>query len=199
MPDEPARPRVLPLDPREDAGPPGLDEMLVEAGRGDEAAFAQVYQRLAPSVFGLAKRVVRDPALAEDVSQEVFASVWRLATRYDPGKGSAQTWVLTLTHRRAVDLVRSDEAASRRESHTAAYDTPFDTVHEQAATRIEREQVRRCLSALTDVQREVVMLAYYGGHTYAEVSALLQANLSTVKTRMRDGLVRLRDCLGGNR
>jgi RNA polymerase sigma-70 factor, ECF subfamily len=158
-----------------------------------------VYQRLAPSVFGLAKRVVRDPALAEDVSQEVFASVWRLATRYDPGKGSAQTWVLTLTHRRAVDLVRSDEAASRRESHTAAYDTPFDTVHEQAATRIEREQVRRCLSALTDVQREVVMLAYYGGHTYAEVSALLQANLSTVKTRMRDGLVRLRDCLGGNR
>jgi RNA polymerase sigma-70 factor, ECF subfamily len=199
MPDEPARPRVLPLDTREDAGPPGLDEMLVEAGRGDEAAFAQVYQRLAPSVFGLAKRVVRDPALAEDVSQEVFASVWRLATRYDPGKGSAQTWVLTLTHRRAVDLVRSDEAASRRESHTAAYDTPFDTVHEQAATRIEREQVRRCLSALTDVQREVVMLAYYGGHTYAEVSALLQANLSTVKTRMRDGLVRLRDCLGGNR
>jgi RNA polymerase sigma-70 factor (ECF subfamily) len=199
MPDEPARPRVLPLDTREDAGPPGLDEMRVEAGRGDEAAFAQVYQRLAPSVFGLAKRVVRDPALAEDVSQEVFASVWRLATRYDPEKGSAQTWVLTLTHRRAVDLVRSDEAASRRESHTAAYDTPFDTVHEQAATRIEREQVRRCLSALTDVQREVVMLAYYGGHTYAEVSALLQANLSTVKTRMRDGLVRLRDCLGGNR
>jgi RNA polymerase sigma-70 factor, ECF subfamily len=199
MPDEPARPRVLPLDTREDAGPPGLDEALVENGRGEEAAFAQVYQRLAPSVFGLAKRVVRDPALAEDVSQEVFASVWRLATRYDPGKGSAQTWVLTLTHRRAVDLVRSDEAASRRESHTAAYDTPFDTVHEQAATRIEREQVRRCLSALTDVQREVVMLAYYGGHTYAEVSALLQANLSTVKTRMRDGLVRLRDCLGGNR
>jgi RNA polymerase sigma-70 factor, ECF subfamily len=199
MPDEPARPRVLPLDTREDAGPPGLDEMLVEDGGGEKAAFSQVYQRLAPSVFGLAKRVVRDPALAEDVSQEVFASVWRLATRYDPGKGSAQTWVLTLTHRRAVDLVRSDEAASRRESHTAAYDTPFDTVHEQAATRIEREQVRRCLSALTDVQREVVMLAYYGGHTYAEVSALLQANLSTVKTRMRDGLVRLRDCLGGNR
>jgi RNA polymerase sigma-70 factor, ECF subfamily len=199
MPDEPARPRVLPLDTREDSGPPVLAEVFVEPGRGDEAAFAQVYQRLAPSVFGLAKRVVRDPALAEDVSQEVFASVWRLATRYDPGKGSAQTWVLTLTHRRAVDLVRSDEAASRRESHTAAYDTPFDTVHEQAATRIEREQVRRCLSALTDVQREVVMLAYYGGHTYAEVSALLQANLSTVKTRMRDGLVRLRDCLGGNR
>jgi RNA polymerase sigma-70 factor (ECF subfamily) len=199
MPDEPARPRVLPDETEEGAGPPGLDDLLVAAGRGDESAFGHVYHRLAPSVFGLAKRVVRDPALAEDVSQEVFASVWRQATRYDPAKGSAQTWVLTLTHRRAVDVVRSDEAASRREIDNATHDTPFDVVHEQATTRIEREQVRRCLSALTEVQREVVMLAYYGGHTYAEVSALLQANLSTVKTRMRDGLVRLRDCLGGNR
>jgi RNA polymerase sigma-70 factor, ECF subfamily len=199
MPDEPARPYVLSGGTREDEGPPGLDDLLVAAGRGDEAAFAEVYHRLAPSVFGLARRVVRDPTLAEDVSQDVFASVWRQATRYDPAKGSAKTWVLTLTHRRAVDVVRSDEAASRRDNGTATHDTPFDTVHEQAATQIEREQVRRCLSALTEVQREVVMLAYYGGHTYAEVSSLLQANLSTVKTRMRDGLVRLRDCLGGKR
>jgi len=199
MPEEPARPRLLPVQTPEDAARPRLDDMLVAAGRGDEASFAQLYQRLAPSVFGLAKRVVRDPALAEDVSQDVFASVWRLATRYDPEKGSAQTWVLTLTHRRAVDVVRSDQAASRRESAHATHDTPFDTVHEQAATRIEREQVRRCLGALTDVQREAVLLAYYGGHTYAEVSALLHANLSTVKTRMRDGLVRLRDCLGVDR
>jgi len=199
MPEEPARPHVLPVQTREDGGLPGLEDLLVAAGRGDEAAFAEVYDRLAPSVFGLARRVVRDPVLAEDVSQDVFASVWRQAARYDPAKGSAQTWVLTLTHRRAVDVVRSDEAASRREHRTATHDTPFDAVHEQAATRIEREQVRRCLTALTEVQREVVMLAYYGGHTYAEVSALLQANLSTVKTRMRDGLVRLRDCLGGQR
>ena len=166
MPEEPARPRVLPVQTREDSGLPGLDDLLVAAGRGDEAAFAEVYDRLVPMVFGLARRVVRDRTLAEDVSQDVF--------------------------------VRSDEAASRREHNTATHDTPFDAVHEQAATHIEREQVRRCLSALTEVQREVVMLAYYRGHTYAEVSALLQANLSTVKTRKRDGLVRLRDCLGGN-
>ena len=180
MPEEPARPRVLPVQTREDSGLPGLDDLLVAAGRGDEAAFAEVYDRLVPMVFGLARRVVRDRTLAEDVSQDVFASVWRQANRYDPAKGSAQTWVLTLAHRRAVDVVRSDEAASRREHNTATHDTPFDAVHEQAATHIEREQVRRCLSALTEVQREVVMLAYYRGHTYAEVSALLQANLSTV-------------------
>jgi RNA polymerase sigma-70 factor, ECF subfamily len=199
MADEPARPHVLPVETRADGGPPGLDDLLVVAGRGDEAAFAKLYQRLSPSVFGLAKRVVRDPVLAEDVCQDVFASVWHLATRYDPARGSARTWVLTLTHRRAVDVVRSDQAASRREHDTATHDPPFDSVHEQAARRLEREQVRRCLASLTDVQREAVMLAYYGGHTYAEVSALLQANLSTVKTRMRDGLIRLRDCLGGPR
>jgi RNA polymerase sigma-70 factor, ECF subfamily len=199
MPDEPARRHVHPVGAWEAPAPSGLDDLLVAAGRGDEAAFGQLYYRLSPAVFGLAKRVVRDPTLAEDVCQDVFASVWRLATRYDPAKGSAQTWVLTLTHRRAVDVVRSDEAASRRETDTLTHEPPFDSVHEQAATRIEREQVRRCLGVLTEVQREVVLLAYYRGHTYAEVSALLQTNLSTIKTRMRDGLVRLRDCLGGRR
>jgi RNA polymerase sigma-70 factor (ECF subfamily) len=178
------------------AAPPPLDELLLATARGDETALAQVYDALSPAVYGLARRVVRDPARAEEVTQDVFLSVWRFATRFDPAKGSARTWVLTLTHRRAVDVVRADAAASRREQQVAAYDTPFDTVLEEAATRIQGEQVRNCLDTLTDLQRESVLLAYYGGYTYREVSMLLDARLPTVKTRMRDGLIRLRDCLG---
>jgi RNA polymerase sigma-70 factor, ECF subfamily len=178
------------------AAQPPLDELLLATARGDETALAQVYDALSPAVYGLARRVVRDPARAEEVTQDVFLSVWRFATRFDPAKGSARTWVLTLTHRRAVDVVRADAAASRREQQVAAYDTPFDTVLEEAATRIQGEQVRNCLDTLTDLQRESVLLAYYGGYTYREVSMLLDARLPTVKTRMRDGLIRLRDCLG---
>lgn len=177
----------------------GLDDALVAAGRGDEAAFAHVYDALAPAVYGLARRVVRDPARAEEITQEVFVSVWRFATRFDPAQGSARTWTMTLTHRRAVDVVRSEEAASRRENRTATHETPFDTVADQAGANLEGERVRRCLASLTDLQREAVTMAYYGGYTYPEVSTLLKVNLSTIKTRMRDGLIRLRDCLGGGR
>ncbi len=175
---------------------PGLDDLLLAAARGDEAALGRLYDALAPAVYGLARRVIRDPARAEEITQDVFLSVWRFATRFDPDKGSAQTWVMTLTHRRAVDVVRSEEAARSRETRAAVHETPFDSVQEQAVTRIEGEQVRRCLGTLTELQREAVAMAYYGGYTYPEVSSLLKVNLSTVKTRMRDGLIRLRDCVG---
>jgi RNA polymerase sigma-70 factor, ECF subfamily len=181
------------------AGRGELDQLLVSASRGDEQALADLYDALGPAVFGLAKRVVRDPARAEEIAQDVFVSVWRFATRFDPAKGSARTWVLTLTHRRAVDVVRSEEASTRREQAAAAQEPAYDSVQEQATERLEAQQVRRCLGSLTDLQREAVTLAYYGGYTYPEVSSLLQVNLSTVKTRMRDGLIRLRDCLGGHR
>lgn len=176
---------------------PTADELLQATARGDETALADLYDQLAPAVYGLAKRVIRDPSRAEEITQDVFLSVWRFATRFDPAKGSARTWVLTLTHRRAVDIVRSDAAASRREQRVAAtQDTPYDTVLEEASNRLQGEQVRECLDTLTDLQRESVLLAYYGGFTYPEVSALLDVKLPTVKTRMRDGLIRLRDCLG---
>ena len=176
---------------------PTADELLQATARGDETALAELYDQLAPAVYGLAKRVIRDPSRAEEITQDVFLSVWRFATRFDPAKGSARTWVLTLTHRRAVDVVRSDAAASRREQRVAAtQDTPYDTVLEEASNRLRGEQVRECLDTLTDLQRESVLLAYYGGYTYPEVSALLDVKLPTVKTRMRDGLIRLRDCLG---
>lgn len=198
MPSERSR-RLGVVSGTQGAGRPSVDDLLIATGKGDEAALGQVYDALAPAVFGLAKRVVRDPARAEEITQDVFLSVWRFATRFDPEKGSAQTWVMTLTHRRAVDVVRAEEASSRRETRAATHDTPFDSVQEQVATRIEGEQVRGCLGTLTDLQREAVTLAYYGGYTYPEVSTLLKVNLSTIKTRMRDGLIRLRDCLGGHR
>lgn len=174
-----------------------LSDLLVKTSRGDEQAFATLYDRVAGVVLGLARRVVRDPARAEEISQEVFVQVWQSAHRYDPAKGSAKTWILTLTHRRAVDAVRRDQSASDRE---ARYDwtggADYDVVEAEVTTRLEHEQVRRCLGALTDLQREAVTMAYYRGYTYAQVATLLKANPATVKTRMRDGLIRLRDCLG---
>jgi RNA polymerase sigma-70 factor (ECF subfamily) len=108
------------------------------------------------------------------------------------------TWALTLAHRRAVDRVRHAQAAAEREDRVAAesIDRDYDVVAEAVTANLEREQVRRCLGSLTTLQRESVVLAYYGGHTYVEVAELLSSPLGTVKTRLRDGLIRLRDCLG---
>ena len=198
MSEEPARRLGVVRDARP-GGRTHLDELLLATGRGDERALGELYDALAPAVFGLAKRVVRDPARAEEIAQDVFVSVWRFATRFDPAKGSARTWVMTLTHRRAVDVVRSEEASARREQEAASDEPPYDSVQEQATSRLEAQQVRNCLGDLTDLQREAVTLAYYGGYTYPEVASLLQQKLSTVKTRMRDGLIRLRDCMGGLR
>jgi len=165
--------------------------------RGDQEAFTGVYERTSAAVYGLARRVVRDPARAEEVAQEVFLQVWQGATRFDTERGSAKTWILTLAHRRAVDAVRRDQASRDRDNRYDWTSGPdFDSVQEEVGTRFEHQQVRRCLQTLTDLQREAVTLAYFGGYTYAEVATLLDAKPATVKTRMRDGLIRLRDCLG---
>lgn len=187
-------------DPAGDA--PGeaqtLERLLTRVARGDATAFPPLYDALAGRVYGLVRQVVRDPAQSEEVTQEAMLDIWRTATRYDPSRASVVTWALTIGHRRAVDRVRAEESAGARDDRYAA-DTAapaYDEVSEGAITRVEAEQVRRCLSALTELQRESVTLAYYGGHSYREVAQLLDANLSTVKARMRDGLIRLRDCLG---
>ncbi|MEV0453561.1 ECF RNA polymerase sigma factor SigK [Catellatospora methionotrophica] len=183
-----------------DLAPPADAESLLRAvARGDEAAFTRLYELVAPRVYGLARRVVRDPAQAEEVAQEALVEVWRTASRFDPARGSATAWVFTITHRRAVDRVRSEQAALDRVQRMApeATQTPADEVVEQATARVQRQQVRRCIkTTLTDLQREAITLAYYGGYTYQQVAQLLGAGLPTVKTRMRDGLIRLRDCLG---
>jgi RNA polymerase sigma-70 factor (ECF subfamily) len=175
---------------------PDLNDLLHRVARGDEAAFGALYDHLAPRVFGLAKRILRDPAQAEEVAQEALVEVWRLAGRFDPQQSSAASWVLTITHRRAVDRVRAEQASAERVRRVATAEVPFDEVVEAATSRLEQQQVRRCLKSLTDLQREAITLAYYGGHTYREVAQLLDTGLPTIKTRMRDGLIRLRDCLG---
>ncbi|OEV04172.1 sigma-70 family RNA polymerase sigma factor [Streptomyces oceani] len=177
---------------------PGLDGLLERVARGDQEAFAAVYDIVAEPLFGLVRGVLRDPAQSEEVAQEVLVEVWRSAPRFRPERGSAMSWVMTLAHRRAVDRVRSAQAASDREHRAALLDQApaFDDVTEQVEARLEREQVRRCMRTLTEVQRQSITLAYYRGLTYREVAELLTLPLGTVKTRLRDGLIRLRDCLG---
>lgn len=179
-------------------GPPGarLGRLLWLVARGDEDAFRQVYDEAAGPVLGTVRRVVRDPAQSEEVMQEVLLEVWRTAARYDPQAGSAVAWIMTMAHRRAVDRVRSEDSAARRELRAAVATIEFDEVTDAVEASLDRERVRHCLAALTELQREAVTLAYYQGYTYREVAGLLGVAVGTVKTRMRDGLIRLRDCLG---
>ena len=175
-----------------------VDDLVVMVGRGDAPAFEVLYDRVANSVFGVIRRVLRDPAQSEEVTQEVLVEVWRTATRFDADRGSATTWIHTMAHRRAIDRVRSAQASHDRDERVARRDhvPAFDEVAERVETRLEQEQVRRCLEHLTTLQRESVTLAYYSGYTYREVAEVLDVPLGTVKTRMRDGLIRLRDCMG---
>ncbi|MFF8882798.1 sigma-70 family RNA polymerase sigma factor [Streptomyces flaveolus] len=177
---------------------PDLQNLLHEVALGDQDAFAAVYDAVAGSVLGVARAVLRDQAQSEEVAQEVLVEVWRTAPRYRPERGTAINWILTLAHRRAVDRVRSVEAAAARDTKAALLDQQpaYDEVTEQVESRLEQEQVRRCLRTLTELQRQSVTLAYYRGLTYREVAEALALPLGTVKTRLRDGLIRLRDCLG---
>jgi RNA polymerase sigma-70 factor, ECF subfamily len=173
-------------------------DLLREVAKGDEKAFGRLYELVAPRVYGLIRRVLRDPAQTEEVAQEVMVEVWRTAARFDGSRGSATSWIFTIAHRRAVDRVRSEQSAADRvmKVGVAQVEIPHDEVVDEVTGRLERQQVRRCLDDLTGLQRQAVTLAYYQGHTYREVAELLSTSLPTIKTRMRDGLIRLRDCLG---
>ncbi|NJP99136.1 sigma-70 family RNA polymerase sigma factor [Streptomyces zingiberis] len=177
---------------------PDLQELMKAVARGDEEAFSSLYDAVASPVMGVVRAVLRDPAQSEEITQEVLVEVWRTAPRYREDRGSVINWVLTLAHRRAVDRVRSADASAARDHKAALLDRmpEFDEVTEQVEARLEREQVRRCLRTLTELQHQSVTLAYYRGLTYREVAAQLSVPLGTVKTRLRDGLIRLRDCLG---
>jgi RNA polymerase sigma-70 factor, ECF subfamily len=179
--------------------PPSLDgELMARVARGDTEAFSTLFDLLSPRVYGLIRRVLRNPALSEEVTQEVMVEIWRTASRYDDARGSVSSWALTMAHRRAIDRVRSEQAASDRDHAVGARsaEIDFDQVSDAVVNQFEAEQVRRCLGSLTELQRESITLAYYQGYTYTEVATLLEAKVPTVKARMRDGLVRLRDCLG---
>ncbi|MGN9815180.1 sigma-70 family RNA polymerase sigma factor [Streptomyces sp. SD11] len=183
---------------RHHSAEPDLQELLGRVALGDERAFASVYDAVVSPVLGVVRAVLRDRAQSEEVAQEVLVEVWRTAPRFRADRGTAINWILTMAHQRAVDRVRSVEASVARDHKAAQLErTPeYDEVTEQVEARLEREQVRRCLRTLTDIQRQAVDLAYYRGLTYREVAEALALPLGTVKTRLRDGLIRLRDCLG---
>jgi RNA polymerase sigma-70 factor, ECF subfamily len=177
---------------------PTTQALLGRVAVGDEDAFEQLYDRVAGSVLGVIRRVLRDPGQSEEVAQEVMVEIWRTAARFDPERGGASSWVITMAHRRAVDRVRSAQASTNRDTKVALLEhvPAFDQVSEAVEASLEREQVRRALDSLTALQREAVGLAYYGGYTHREVAELLDVPLGTVKTRLRDGLIRLRDVMG---
>jgi RNA polymerase sigma-70 factor, ECF subfamily len=172
----------------------GLGLLIARVARGDHGAFELVYEQLSGPVYRLILAVLRDAAQAEEVAQEVLLEIWRLAFRYDPVKGSAEVWVLTIARRRAIDRVRSAAAASVRDRRTAT-GRPADPVSGTAADTPGREFLHGCLGGLSDLQREAIVLAFYGEHTYAEVAGMLGVPLGTLKARIRDGLIKLRHCM----
>lgn len=180
-------------------GPEGsgqdLAGLLARVARGDHAAFEAVYDQLAGPVYGIIRKVLRDPAQSEEVAQEVMLEIWRTASRFDPGRGGAVSWAMTIAHRRAVDRVRSETASAERVRKLAPGPVIGDDVAELVETALDRQRVRRCMGALTALQAEAVKLAYYGGYTYPQVAELLGTALGTIKTRIRDGLIRMRDCM----
>jgi RNA polymerase sigma-70 factor (ECF subfamily) len=180
-----------------EVGTDPLATLLRRAGRGDQQAFAELYDELAGVVHGVVLRTVRDPSQSDEVTQEVFVELWRLAARYDESRGTVRAWATTVAHRRAIDRVRSEQAARDRVAREVSnVELPHDSVVEAVESSIDRQRVRRALDRLTDLQREAVELAYFGGHTYKEVAVLLGTAEGTIKTRIRDGMIRLRDELG---
>ena len=171
------------------------DEVLLErVAAGDREAFADLYDRASRAVHGLALRVLRDRALAEEVTQDVFLNVWLKASSFDRSRGRASTWLLTITHRRAVDVVRREQALRDRTERSAmvaeqpAFDVVSEDIHARSTALTTSEQVAHALRSLTELQRNAIVMAYFGGLTYAQVAERLSVPLPTVKSRIRDGL-----------
>ena len=198
----PGKSRVGPVTPaaaedQVDTGP-SLTDLLLRVAQQDRDAFALLYQQTSRRVYGLARRVLIDPELSEDATQEVFLQVWNTADRFNPAMGSPMAWLMTLAHRRAVDKVRSEQSATDREARygAASQTIDHDDVVDTVSQRLEAEGVVQCLKTLTATQQESVRLAYYGGLTYREVAEKLGVAVPTIKSRIRDGLLRLKTCLG---
>jgi RNA polymerase sigma-70 factor (ECF subfamily) len=178
--------------------PVSLGDILSRVAEGDQDAFGELYDQIAPRVLGLVRRLLKDFAQSEEVTQEIFLEIWQNATRYDPNKGGASTWILTIAHRRAVDRIRSSQSTRDRDTRIGIRDfqTEYDSVSETVEVTIESERVKKAMSRLTELQRQAVSLAYYGGYSHSEVATMLSVPIGTVKTRLRDGMIRLRDELG---
>jgi RNA polymerase sigma-70 factor (ECF subfamily) len=175
------------------------EQLLVDAASGDQQAFTVLVERIRPQAMRVARGVVRDPSISEEVAQEVLTEVWLKADRFDPEKGTVTGWVATLTRRRAVDRVRSEQAGRNRDDRVArrSHVREVDVVADEVELRLEHWQVRKALTELSERQREAIELAYFGGHTYRDVARVLGIPEGTAKSRLRDGLVRLREALDG--
>ena len=201
LPDRTAPPRHPPApgpaEPREGGGV-DLTDLLRRSGHGDEAAFAAVYDATASRVYGLTLRVTRSREIAAEVVQEVYLMAWQQAARFDPACGSVSAWLYTLAHRRAVDRVRQVVQERGREEtyENRRVGTESDETWQEVERAMDTRDVRAGLTALTPLQREAVLLAYYGGCTYQEVAQRLEIPLGTAKARIRDGLRRLGAALG---
>lgn len=180
-----------------------LDGLVAAVARGDQAAYARLYRAVAAPVYGTALRTLRSPSHAEEVTQEVLLEVWRTACAYRPARGTVLAWVLTIARHRAVDRVRAAQAAADRELRAALREQPVrepgaEPVAEQVERVLDARRVRSALARLSGVQRESLVLAYYGGYSQSEIARALGVPLGTVKTRMRDGLLRLRTAFDGS-
>ena len=184
-------------DPSELGDKHELEGLLALIAAGDQQAFAGFYDLISHRVFGLVARVLRDRVMSEEVTQEIFFEIWRKAPRFDPTRGSALSWTMTIAHRRAVDRVRAEERHSK--GRALVPDPDFDVVAETVEAGLDQRYVRKALETLSPIQQEVVVLAYYSGYTYRQVAEHLNIPLGTMKTRMRDGLLRLRAALDGIR
>ena len=175
-----------------------LDALLQQVAQGDQPAFSDLYDRIAPRVLGLVRRVLIDHAQSEEVTQEVFLEIWQSASRFEPNKGKAMTWILTMARRRAIDRIRSSQAGRDRDTRVGLrdYEPEYDEVAESVEIRVEAEKVDSAMRELSDVQRQVISLAYYGGNSHSEIAQTLGVPIGTVKTRMRDGMIRLRNLMG---
>lgn len=186
--------------PDHDRPTPGPDPAQVAFERvraGDEQAFAEFYDQVSPVVHGIVLRVLRAPALAEEVTQEVFVELWRTAPRFDPDRGSVRSWAATIAHRRAIDRVRSEQSArDRDEADGRRAVATQDDVADEVTVQLDRERIAAALRQLSELQREAVSLAYYEGLTYREVAEHLDVPEGTIKTRIRDGLTKLRHQMG---
>ncbi|MFR0636949.1 ECF RNA polymerase sigma factor SigK [Glutamicibacter soli] len=174
------------------------EELLRRIAGGDERAFEQFYDCLAPRVYGLVRRLLRDEAQSEEILQEVFVQAWQHAARFDPARGSAAGWLLTLAHRRTVDRIRSSQASRERDLRMGLQEigTEYNDVEENAILHDESRRIVQALKRLSEAQRAAIELAYFGGYTHHEVADLLKIPVGTAKTRIRDGMIKLRDLMG---
>lgn len=176
-----------------------MRELLAASANGDRAAFAQLYDLTNARIYGLALRVIRDANYAEEVVQEAYLQYWQRAPQYRPDRGSVITWMMTIAHRRAIDRIRSEDLHKRRSNEfgvanvTLSQPIPLDIV----VDRDEAATLHTCLATLTDLQRSSIEMSYFNGLTYPEVAAEMATPLPTIKSRIRDGLRRLKNCLTG--